>query len=78
MTRSARDVAWVATKTATSGSAQVWIDGILVATVNLRSSSSQYRQLVFHRHFSTLGTHRFEIRPIGTGRVDLDAFLLFR
>jgi VCBS repeat-containing protein len=78
ITRTVRDFAWVATKTPTSGSAQVWIDGALAATVNLRSTSTTYRQVVFQRHFSTLGSHRIEIRPIGGGQIDLDAFLDYR
>ena len=77
-TGSMRDVAWVATKTTASGSAQVWIDGTLAATINLRVSTNAYHQLVFHRHFSSLGTHTIEIRPVGGGRVYLDAFIVDR
>jgi hypothetical protein len=72
------DFAWIATRTATSGSAQVWVDGVLVTTVNLRSSSTLYRQLVFARHFTTPGAHTVEIRPMGGGRVDIDAFTVLR
>jgi len=78
ITRTVRDFAWVATKTPKSGSAQVLIDGVVVATVNLRSSSTTYRQLVFSRHFSTLGMHTMEIRPSGGGVIHLDAFLVMR
>jgi len=78
ITTSTRDIAWLATRTTTSGSAQVWVDGILAATINLRSSKTLYRQLVFSRHFTTLGTHTFEVRPAGGGRIYLDAFLLYR
>jgi hypothetical protein len=74
-TTTARDIAWVATKTSTSGSAQVWIDGVYATTVNLHASSTTYRRLVFARHFSTLGSHTIELRPAGNGRVYLDAFL---
>jgi hypothetical protein len=69
-----RDVAWIATKTTASGSAQVWIDGVLAATINLHVSSNAYHRLIFHRHFASLATHTIEIRPIGGGRVYLDAF----
>jgi hypothetical protein len=78
LTRSVRDFAWVATKTSAGGSAQVWIDGAFAATVNLHSTATSYRQLVFQRHFPTLGTHTIEIRPIGGGRIYLDAFLIYR
>jgi hypothetical protein len=72
-----RDIAWVATRTSTSGSAQVWIDGVLAATVNLHALATTYRQLVFARHFTTLGSHTIELRPAGGGRVYLDAFLVY-
>jgi hypothetical protein len=75
---SVRDFAWVATKTATSGSAEVWIDGVLDSTIDLHSSATTFRQLVFSHRFSTLGTHTVEIRPVGDGPIDLDAFLIVR
>jgi hypothetical protein len=78
LNRTVRDFAWVATKTTAAGSAQVWVDGVLAATVNLRATSTTYRQLVFQRHFSTLGAHKIEIRPIGGGPIYLDAFLTYR
>lgn len=78
ITRIVRDFGFVATRSPRSGSAQVWIDGVLAATIDLRSTSTKYRQLVFSRHFSTLGSHKLEIRPIGGGRVYLDAFLFYR
>ena len=78
ITRGVRDFAWVATKTPTSGSAQVWIDGVLATTVSLRSTSTTYRRLVFQRHFSGLATHTIEVRPIGGGRIYLDVFLAYR
>ena len=78
ITKVARDFAVVATKTPDSGSAQIWVDGVLATTIDLRSPSTTYRQLVFSRHFSTLGSHKLEIRPIGGGRVYLDAFLICR
>jgi hypothetical protein len=78
LARSVRDFAWVATRTPAAGSAQIWIDDVLAATVDLRSASTSYRQLVFHRHFSNLAPHSIEIRPIGGGRIYLDAFLLMR
>ncbi len=72
------DVALVMTKTATSGSADIYVDDVLVRRVNLRATSTIYRQLVFTKHFAILGAHTVEIRPIGTGRVDIDAFPVLR
>ena len=57
-----RNVAWIATRTSTSGSAQIWIDGVLAPTINLRSSSTGYKKLVYHRDFTTLATHTIQIR----------------
>jgi hypothetical protein len=78
LTRTVRDFAIVATKTSTSGSALVLIDNVVVATISLKASTTTYRQLVFSRHFSSLGAHTIEIRPVGDGRVYLDAFLIMR
>ncbi len=77
ITQTMRDVAWVAAKTPTSGQAEVWIDGNLAATINLRGPKA-YRKVVFQAHFATLASHTLEIRPIGGGRVYLDAILLVR
>jgi hypothetical protein len=74
----ASDFALIATRTATSGSAQVWVDGVLATSINLHSSSTSYRQLVFSRHFTSVGPHTVEIRPMGGGRVDVDAFMVLR
>jgi hypothetical protein len=51
---------------------------VLEATISLRSSSVRYRQVVFARRFATLGWHTIEVRPVGNGRVDLDAFAVLR
>ena len=72
------DVGWVATRTASSGKARIFIDGILIGTVDLDRGSTSYRKLVFARHFSTLATHTLEIRPVGDGRVDIDGFVVLR
>jgi hypothetical protein len=77
-TGSLRNVAWIATRTTTSGSAQVWIDGVLAATLNLRSSSTGYKKLVYHRDFTTLATHTIQIRSIGGGRIYFDALTVLR
>jgi hypothetical protein len=78
ITQNVRDFAWVATRTRTSGSAQVWIDGVLTATINTRWATTKYRQLIFAHRFSTLGTHTIEIRPLGGRLVYFDAFLALR
>ncbi len=78
LTTAATDIALVVTRTSGSGRVQVYVDGIPVATVTLRRSSTAYRQLVYTRHFATLEAHTFEIRAVGDGRVELDAFEVMR
>jgi VCBS repeat-containing protein len=73
-----RDVGWVATRTTSSGRAEVRVDGVLVGTVQLDRATTAYRQLVLGRHLSTSGWHAIEIRPLGDGRVDLDALVILR
>ena len=73
-----RDVGWVATRTTASGRAVVRVDGIVVGTVQLDRASNAYRQLVLGRDLSTAGWHTIDIRPLGDGRVDLDAIVTLR
>ncbi len=72
------DLALVMTRTASSGSADIYVDGVLSTRINLRATKTTYRQLVYTKHFTTLGAHTIEIRPIGTGRVDIDGFAVLR
>lgn len=73
-----RNVAWVATKTTSSGRAQVFIDGVYQRTVNLDAGATIYRQIVFSKVYPTKGPHTMEIRPLGDGRVDVDAIIVVR
>jgi hypothetical protein len=73
-----RDVAWVATRGPSGGRAQVLADGVVVAVVDLRATSTQGRRVVFSRHFATRAAHTLEIVTLGGGRVDVDAFLVAR
>jgi hypothetical protein len=73
-TFSGRSVGWVATRSSTGGRAEVRIDGVLVATVSLRSSAREDRVVVFTKRLASSGSHTLTIRPIG-GRVDIDAFV---
>jgi hypothetical protein len=72
------DIGWVATLTPMSGRAQVRVDGKLVDTVDLGAETVSYRQLVFRRHMTGGGAHTLEIRAVGGGRVDVDAFVVLR
>jgi hypothetical protein len=70
-------IAWIASRGPTRGSARVYLDGKAVATISLRSSTGLPRRLVFTHAWSTLGRHKITIRVSGTAghpRVDVDAF----
>ena len=72
------DIAWVGTRTPQSGRAEIRVDGELVDTIDLAGSRVQYGRVLFRRHFAERGAHRLEIRAVGDGRIDVDAFVVLR
>ena len=73
-----QQIAWVSAVGPTRGQARVYVDGVHVRTVDLRSSSSAARRIVYVRSWTSSGRHTLEIRVVGTPgrpRVDVDAFL---
>jgi hypothetical protein len=54
-----------ATKTSASGTAKVYVDGVLKATINLNAASTVYRALVYSTTFP-LGQHVVRIEAVGT------------
>jgi hypothetical protein len=76
-----RGVAWVASVCSGCGKANVYVDGVLKATVDLQSSSTIARRLVWSTSWSSVGSHTIRIKVLGTSgrpRVGVDAFLLLR
>jgi hypothetical protein len=80
-----QQVALVSTKANDRGKAEVWIDGVNVATVDLYAASTQARQVVWARSGLTAGTHQLEVRVLGTKhaastgtRVDIDALMVLQ
>ena len=72
-------VAVVAPTSATRGQARIYIDGVHRATIDLRTSTTQHRRVVYARSFGSSGTHTIELRVVGTsGRpmASLDAFVV--
>jgi Zn-dependent metalloprotease len=76
------DLAWVATRGPNRGRAEVWVDGRKRATVDLYAPEAQPRRVVYAISFASPGSHRIEVRVLGTRRpsssgtrVDLDAFV---
>ena len=63
------------------GFAQVYVDGVLKATVDLSAASATPSRVVWARSWSSKATHRIRIRTLGTvGHPDwsIDAFVVLR
>ena len=76
-----RDVAWIAEKGPMKGSAKVYIDGDLIATIDLNAGSDAARRIVFRKHWSTAGSHRIRIvveATVGHPLVTLDGLAVLR
>jgi hypothetical protein len=76
-----RQVAYVATRRSNRGTAHVYIDGQLVANVNLHNATQMHRRIVFARSWPTDGTHTIKVVCAGTAghaTIDVDAFLTIR
>ena len=59
-------VAWLGRMTPTSGTAKVYINGVLTATVNLNSATNVDRKLVFSKSFGSVATRTIKIVVSGT------------
>jgi len=76
-----RQVAWVASRTSTRGTARVYLDGHLTATVNLYSATAIHRRIVFAHAWSGDGVHTIKIVCVGTHghpTIDVDALVTVR
>ncbi|ADI06711.1 hypothetical protein SBI_03590 [Streptomyces bingchenggensis BCW-1] len=61
-----RSAAWVVSRASTSGQAYIYVDGTKTATVDLRSSSTMYRNAVWTKSWSTSAKHTVKIVVVGT------------
>lgn len=81
-----RQVAWVAPKASNRGNADVYLDGVKVATVSLYVTAEQHRRVVFARTgLDPTVTHTLKVYVLGTKptgstgtRVDIDGFVVVR
>jgi len=81
LTFSGRSVSWLAAVGPTRGQARVYIDGRLISTPNLYSTTGAARRVAFARSWTSVGTHTIRIVVVGTAghpRVDLDSFFVLR
>jgi hypothetical protein len=78
-TTTARSLSFVTTRSSIRGAAEIWIDGVLKATVNLNSSTTTYRFVAYAIVWGEVGTHTIKVVSVGTpARVDIDAFGVIR
>ncbi|MEW6226389.1 MAG: metallophosphoesterase [Chloroflexota bacterium] len=72
-------VAWFGTRGPGYGSAQVFVDGARVATIDLRRDARTYRRIQFRHAWPASGPHTLAIRVVGTAGhplVDIDGFVV--
>ena len=83
----ARQAAWVSTRGASRGRADVYVDGVKVTAtpVDLYSAGALTRRVVFARALDPAVAHKVQVRVLGTkdasstgARVDVDAFVVIR
>lgn len=76
-----RGIGFVTTRGPDRGPLRVYLDGILVATVDTYARSLGFRSMAWSRTWSRSGTHTIRlvlVGPPGHPRVDLDAFEILR
>lgn len=84
LTFTGTSVGWVTSRGPGRGIAEVWLDGVRVARIDLYAPTSRVRQLVYAGNGLAAGQHILEIRPAGknptatSARVDIDAFVILR
>jgi hypothetical protein len=79
-TTTARSLSFVTTKGPSRGTAKIYVDGVLAATVVLNAPTTTYRFVAFRQSWSMVGTHTIKVVSEGTPvpRVDIDAFGVVR
>jgi subtilisin len=75
---SGRAVAIVAPRGPSRGSAWIYVDGVYRGLVSFRAATGLSRVVMYATTFPTVGTHSIQLRLVGNGRVDLDAFVILR
>ena len=75
-----RTFTWIGAHGPTRSTADVYIDGVLTAHVNLFSTVKSYGRVIFSITFATKAAHGIRIVYTGptSGRIDLDAIIVLR
>lgn len=61
-----RSASWVVSRASTSGQAYIYVDGVKVATVDLKSSTAMYRHAIWTKNWTTSAAHTVKIVVVGT------------
>ncbi|MGW0333171.1 N-acetylmuramoyl-L-alanine amidase [Streptomyces sp. NPDC003011] len=61
-----RSVAWAVSRASTSGQAHIYVDGTKTATVDLKSSTTKYRDAIWTKTWSASAKHTVKIVVVGT------------
>ncbi|MFI5556872.1 peptidoglycan recognition protein [Streptomyces sp. NPDC051738] len=61
-----RSASWVVSRASTSGQAYVYVDGVKVSTVDLKSSTTLYRQAIWTKTWAGSAKHTVKIVVVGT------------
>ena len=79
-TTTARSLSFITTRGPGRGTARIYVDGVLQATVALGAASTTYRFVAFAKSWPSLGTYTIKVVTVGTPvpRVDIDAFGVIR
>ena len=75
---SGTSIAYIGDRATDRGSARIYIDGMLRATVNMQGTKVN-RLIASARGFPTYGNHTIRVEVVGTAghpRVDVDAFII--
>jgi hypothetical protein len=76
-----KSIAWVGLKAVNRGKANVYVNGVLKATVNLYAATTLKRRIVWSANYATSATRTVTIKVLGTSgrpRVDVDGFIVIR
>jgi subtilisin family serine protease len=78
LTFTGRAIGFVAPLGPTRGKAKIYWDGVYRTTISFYAPKGQSRLVMYSIGSATHGTHSLEVRLVGDGRVDVDAFVTFR
>jgi hypothetical protein len=76
-----RAVSWAARTGPGRGFAEVRVDGVLMATIDLEAATEGARQAVYARSWTSIGIHTISVKVLGTvdrPRGDVDGFWILR